>query len=220
MNRISLLLLFLIFSTCFFGQDTLNLTDAGGRKQGFWRKTDSSGRKVYEGKFRDGLPYGLFRYYYGSGTIKTESVVSHGGKIARTVSYYPNGKKMAEGKYLNEKKDSTWQFFNETEGALLSEEIYKMGVKDGISKTYFPEGGLAEIITWKNGVKSGPWEQYYSDGKIKFRGTYLDNEKAGVFQAFYMSGKVMFTGKYSNGHQAGQWIYYDENGKLMKKEEN
>jgi len=220
MNRNFLLLLFLISFILTFGQDTLNRTDTRGHKQGFWKKTDTSGKKIYEGRFKDGIPYGSFCYFYPDGKIKTESFISEGGKRARTVSFYSNGKKMAAGNYLNEKKDSIWQFFSETEGSMVSEEIYQLGAKDGVSKTYFPEGGLAEILTWKNGIKSGQWEQYYSDGKIKFRGSYLDNEKTGTIQAFYMSGKIMFIGQYANGHPVGQWIYYDEKGNLKKKEEN
>lgn len=220
MNRIFLPLLLLISSTFIFAQSSQNHIDSLGRKQGFWVKTDTSGRKVYEGQFTDGLPFGLFRYYYPDGKIKTESVISAGGKKAKTISYYPNGKKMAAGNYLNERKDSTWLFFSEKEGILVSEEVYNKGNKDGISKTFYPDGQLAEILTWKNGLKSGLWEQYYTDGKIKFRGHYTENEKTGLFEAFYMSGKIMYKVKYTAGHATGQWIYYDENGKILKKEEN
>jgi len=218
MNRNFLLLLFLNFSVLSFGQDTLNLTDVRGLKQGLWKKTDTSGRKIYIGQFKDGIPYGYFYYYYPDGKMKTESRISAGGKKARTVSYYTNGKKMAAGNYLNEKKDSTWQFFNETDGSLVAEEWYRLGIKDGPSKTYYPDGRIAESLTWKNGLKTGPWEQYYSDGKIKFRGSFLNNEKTSTFSAFGLSGQVMFTGQYSKGHQEGQWLYYDEKGKIIKKE--
>lgn len=219
MNRISFLIFFLFSSIFIFGQDTVNLIDAQGRRQGVWKKSDSIGRKIYEGQFTDGKPTGIFRYYYPDGKLKTESAFSFGGRKAKSVSYYPNGRKMASGNYFDEKKDSVWQFFSEIDGVLLSEENYHLGVKDGFSKTYFPGGGLAELMSWKNGIKSGPWEQYFSDGKIKFRGNYQENEKSGAFQAFYLSGKIMFRGQYLNGHQSGLWLYYEENGKLLKKEQ-
>ncbi len=218
MCRILLFFFSIILPQVILAQDNINQTDTLGRRQGFWKKTDTEGKIIYHGQFRDGVPYGQFLYLYPDGKIKTESQMSENGKIASTLTYYPNGKKMAEGIYVEEKKHGLWKFFNEAEGSLISEETYVMGVKNGISKTYFPDGGIAEILTWENGVKSGLWEQYYSDGHIKFRGIYLNNEKHGDLTAFYLSGRVMFTGKYEHGKRAGQWVYFDETGKIRKNE--
>ena len=218
MFRIFIITLLSIFSFSVFGQDTLNITDLNGRKQGFWRKHDTAGNIVYEGHFKDGFPVGEFRYYYPSGKLKTVSNLSNKGKRAVTVSYFPNGKKMASGIYLNEKKDSTWQFFSESNGTLVSEEHYKAGVIEGISYIFYPEGGLSEMHYYKNGIRDGLWEQYYMDGKLKLRGAYKAGEKQGLFKTLYNSGQVMFTGQYISGHQDGTWIYYNEKGSISKKE--
>jgi len=218
MNRFSMVFLLLCPSLVIFGQDTLNITDSNGRKQGFWRKSDSSGNKIYEGQFRDGIPYGAFRYYYPNGKLKTLSVLSGNSKSARTISYYPNGMKMAAGNYINEKKDSIWQFFNESDGSLVSEEQYHMGQKSGSSKTFYSMGGIAESSEWKEGVRDGPWTGYYPGGQVRFSGFYKNNEKTGLFEAFYDSSKPMITGQYSMGHQNGVWVYYNEKGEITKKE--
>jgi len=213
---LAILLLLITGST--IGQDTINAVDYKGYKQGFWRKFDSSGNKIYEGRFKNGVPIGEFRYFYPVGSVKAVSIYSDNGKIARTISYFPNGIKMAAGNYLSEKKDSIWQFFSQIDGALLSEEEYKSGLKTGVSKTYFLQGGIAEISTWKNGVKEGLWEEYYSDGKTKVRGTFRNNEKEGLIQAYYPSGKLLLSGLYKQGHQDGTWTYYAENGIITKQE--
>jgi len=218
MPRIFILLLFAIFSSSMFGQDTLNMLDDKGLRQGFWCKRDSAGRIMYEGRFKDGLPAGEFRYYYKNGKIKTVSIISDMGKRAKTISYFPNGRKMAEGNYVNEKKDSIWLFFSESKGTLVSEERYSDGFSEGPSKVFYPEGGLSEIHDYKKGVREGLWEQYYLDGKIKLRGTFMAGEKQGLFQTFYTSGKLMISGNYHSGHQDGTWIYYLENGVVSKKE--
>ena len=208
----------ILFSLALPAQDTLNQTDARGRKQGFWKKKDTSGVLLYEGRFTDNVPCGEFRYYYPDGKVKAVSKMSDHGRRARTVAWYKSGKKMASGNYLDEKKDSTWQFFSEYDESLISLVDYRMGLKDGVEKIFLPGGDLSEIYTWKAGKKEGPWEQYYSDGKLKFKSAYSRDEKQGPFTAYYTNGKIIMTGTYSEGHKDGLWIYYDEKGQVTKKE--
>jgi antitoxin component YwqK of YwqJK toxin-antitoxin module len=136
----------------------------------------------------------------------------------RSESYYKNGKPMARGIYIDEKKDSTWQFFSEYDGILLSEEKYIGGVKNGISKIYFPSGSISEIINWKDDLKDGPWETYYTDGKLKMKGAFRNGDKEGPFVFYYNSGKVMIAGDYLEGHQHGTWNYYSDKGEIVKTE--
>ena len=218
MFRIFVTGIFTIFSLAGAGQDTINVKDASGLRQGFWWKSDTAGHVVYEGHFKDNLPVGEFRYFYANGKIKTISVISDHGKRAATISYFPNGLKMATGNYLNEKKDSTWQFFNESTGTLASVEPYKEGRIDGVSTIYYPEGGLSEKRSFRLGVRDGLWEQFYSDGKIKLRGAFKDGEKDGPFRTYYGSGLLMISGQYVQGHQSGTWVYFTEKGVISKKE--
>jgi antitoxin component YwqK of YwqJK toxin-antitoxin module len=199
-------------------QDTLNRTDRDGKKQGFWQKTDSAGKKIYEGQFRDGIPYGEFRYYYPNGKVKAVSVISGNGKNARTVTFFPGGRKMAEGIYREEKRDSTWRFYSEYDGSLLSEENYKEGKKDGISRTYYGGDGIAELTGWKDGMQEGPWEQYYSDGKLKLKGNYREGLRDGPVTTYFTSGKLLMEGQYVAGNADGTWTYYDETGIPEKRE--
>ncbi len=219
MFRIYILFLLSLFPLSIYAQDTLNQTDPSGRKQGYWKKTDSAGHLVYEGSFKDGEPVGTFRYFYPDGKIKTISTLSQNGTHALVVSYFQNGQKMASGTYLNEKRDSLWQFYSEKDGALVSEEYYKTGAKNGISRVFFSGGGVAEKTTWKNGVMDGQSEQYFSDGKIKVRLTYKNGEKNDAFTTYFLSGQPMISGQYRNGHPAGHWIYYNEDGSVLRFED-
>ena len=218
MLRIQIVILLTIFSGAIFAQDTLNVIDSKGNRQGYWRKLDSVGRVIYEGRFKDGYPAGEFRYFYPNGKLKVVSILSNQGKKAVTTSYFTNGSKMATGNYLNEKKDSVWQFFSELNGTLASREMYQAGLINGTSNVFYPEGGLSELLNYKNGIKDGLWEQYYVDGKLKLRGTYKAGEKQGPFKAFYNSALPMMEGQYKLGHKDGTWIFYNEKGALLKKE--
>jgi antitoxin component YwqK of YwqJK toxin-antitoxin module len=218
MNR--LLLVFMLFGMSFLasGQDSINRTDVSGKKQGVWEKVDKDGHKLYDGQFRDGVPNGEFRYYYADGKLKAISVLSDDGKTARTISYALNGRKIAEGNFRNEKKDSLWKYYSDFDGVLLSIENYTLGVKNGVSKTYYPNGNLIELINYREGRKEGEWVQYFEDGKPKFRGAYAGDEKEGPFTAYYSGGKISFSGAYKAGHMDGIWTFYDENGDVTRVE--
>jgi len=70
---------------------------------------------------------GLSDIIIPDGTLKAVSVLSEDGKIARTQSFAGNGRKIAEGNYREEKKDSTWKYYSDLDGILISEETYLSG---------------------------------------------------------------------------------------------
>jgi|WetSurMetagenome_2_1015567.scaffolds.fasta_scaffold196307_1 antitoxin component YwqK of YwqJK toxin-antitoxin module len=199
-------------------QDTENRVNSQGKKEGFWKKKDSTGALLYQGQFRNGIPYGSFTYFYRDGRVKATTKFSDNGRYSRTITYFNSGKKMAEGNFIDEKRDSIWRFYSDYDGVLLSEENYIAGKKDGVSKTFYAGKGPAETITWKAGVKEGPWIQYFTDGTIKMKAFYKNDQKEGPIEAFATTGKHIFTGRYANGDPDGVWMYYDDKGNPVKKE--
>jgi len=218
MNRLYLLLMLLGFFHPAFSQDSINRFDASGRREGRWKKTDTAGHTVYEGQFNKGVPFGEFRYFYADGKLKTVTRFSKDGKTARAVSYAKNGRKIAEGNYHNEKKDSTWRYYSDFDGVLLSEESYTNGLINGVSKTFYPGGTVAEVIQYRDGKKDGEWVQYYEDGRLKFKGSYRNDEKEGPFTGYFQNGKVNLSGAYRAGHKEGTWTIYEENGAVMRSD--
>ena len=67
---------------------------------------------------------GIFKFYYPEGKVKAVVNQLDSGKISYTKNYHPNGNLMAAGKYVNQKKDSTWLYYSEEEGKLSLEEHY------------------------------------------------------------------------------------------------
>jgi antitoxin component YwqK of YwqJK toxin-antitoxin module len=218
MRTVFILLIIFSASLILQAQDTINLKDLEGKKNGYWVRKDTNGKKIYEGRFTHDIPCGEFRYYYPEGGLKAVSFLSDGGKRSRTTTYYRNGRKMAEGVYLDEKKDSIWKFYSEYDNVIVSEESYKNGKKEGISKTFYVDGLIAEKMTWKDGVRSGPWEQYYTDGNFKLQCAFLVDMKNGPLKTWHINGKLWLTGQYVNGGPDGTWTYLQENGQVEKKE--
>ena len=195
-----------------------NQVDEEGRRQGHWKVFDGNGKLKFEGSFKDNIPFGEFKYYYPNGTVKAISHIYNNGTEARTKTFHPNGKLMAEGKYLNEKKDSIWHYYSEFDGILLSEEIYDRGMKTGKWRTFYPDGSVAEVFTYVDDKKHGPWRQYFTNGSVKLKATYIHGKLEGQITIYHVNGIVNVSGSYKNNFQDGIWMYFNDEAENTKKE--
>ena len=162
MKAIVIIFLLVSSSVLLFGQsapDTINRTDSKGRKQGVWKKTHPQNTVYqYVGQFKDDKPYGTFKYYYEDGALKSIVKFSNSGMLARSVSFWENGRVMSKGNYINQKKDSTWIYYDQY-GYLNLAEQYSIGKLDGWRVVYYQLG---------RGEKESPVleQAYYEDGKM------------------------------------------------------
>lgn len=212
-------LIFILSSYSFLSQEAMkNQTDNYGRKQGYWKKYDEMGYIHYEGYFVDDIPVGEFKYYYPNGNIKAILIMYNNGKESHAKLFHHNQKIMAEGKYVNHKKDSIWNYYSEHDGILLSTEVYLNSVKEGVWKNYYPNKIVAEEIHYKNDVKHGPWKQYYTDGTLKLHGKYVNDQKNNDFLIYFLNGQIEMKGSYYNGLKNGIWLHFDSIGKKLEEE--
>lgn len=220
MTRLVILTLLFQFSLFSIFAQSVNQTDDRGRKQGKWLKTYKSGSIRYEGQFRDDMPYGTFQYYYPTGEREAVNEFSEDGIIANSKVYYQNGNLLAEGKYINQKKEGIWLYYSEPDNKLLTRENYKAGKIHGERKSYYAEtGNILENFIYENGLKNGPYKKYFPDGNVMTEGSYLKGELQGEFVSFYPNGQVQVRGNYNNGRQIGNWEYFDESGQMLTKED-
>ncbi|MCE3229115.1 MAG: hypothetical protein K0S32_3666 [Bacteroidetes bacterium] len=207
-------ILFVAFGLSFFAQTT----DAAGNKQGYWKKKDDkTGKLIYEGEFKDNKPVGKFKYYYPNDSVQAIMSFRDGGNAAYAKLFHPTGKRMAEGKYIKEIKDSVWLFYDEA-GILISKDKYVNGKKDGISYVYLPDGAVAEERNYKLDVQHGPFKQYFDGKKLKGQGNYVNGNLDGRTAYYFPNGIEVAAGFYKNGQKIGPWIYKDEKGKIKEKE--
>ncbi len=196
-----------------------NLTDARGLRQGKWVGTFSNGDIRYRGQFRDGKPYGTFIYFYPAGMLKARMIYSDDSHVAHVKSFQLDGKVMAEGKFVDRKKDGTWLYFSDVDGKLVLEENYNIGIKEGPVIVFYPSTGKpSELTDFKNGRKDGRWIKYFPDGKVSTSGFYVNDTLQGSFRVYGINGKLLMQGQYKNALQEGAWITYDSLGNLQKKE--
>jgi len=212
--RYLLLIIFAGLTLIFYSQTT----DASGKKQGYWKKKDEKTNKlIYEGEFKDDKPVGKFKYYYPTDSLQAIMNFREGGKIAYAKLFGYSGKRMAEGKYINEIKDSVWVYYDDG-GVMVSREKYVNGKKEGPSIVYLPDGSKAEERNFKNGVEDGEFKQYFDGKKLKGQGKYVNGKMEGRVVYYYPDGIEVAAGFYVNGEKNGPWIYKDKKGKVTEKE--
>ena len=112
----------------------INMIDESGKKQGVWKKNFDNGNLKYNGFFINDNPSGIFNYYYKTGELKIEKEFFHNGSAAATYVFYRDGSLKASGLYVNQLKDSTWNYFNDDSILVLSEQ-YKAGNLNGFRKS-------------------------------------------------------------------------------------
>ena len=89
------------------GTDTLNLTDAGGKKQGKWVKfgrynnvvCGSTSQKVEEGLYKDNKKEGIWTDYFCSGNLRNKTTYTNGRPDGYKIIYRENGTILAEGNW-------------------------------------------------------------------------------------------------------------------------
>ena len=209
--KITISILLLLTTLSVTGQDQqINQVDAQGRKHGEWKKEYPNGQTIYSGQFNHGEPVGTFKRYYPDGTLKAKMEYSTPNKVY-TQLYNKDGKKQAEGIYLNRNKDSTWVIYDE-QGNIVSKENYNDGTRDGKSVKYYPGGEPAEIINWNSGKKDGMFKQFFDNGEVKMQGRYVEGLLDGYLTLFYPNGYKKVEGKYVENLREGDWVYYNEHG--------
>ena len=173
-----LLLLFALF-TGFAAVAQVNHTDQKGLKQGKWVKTYESGKKRYEGYFKNNVPVGTFTYYFErEGGIMSE--INYRGEtgIGFANAFHTNGTLQAEGLYRNQLRDSTWRYFDK-QGVLTQSEVFSAGVLDGAQVTYYENGKIAEKKIYEKGALEGIWLRKWEDGTLRTKGLYKEGKLNG-----------------------------------------
>ena len=213
-----LMILSVVSSMAQANADTLNRTDAKGKKIGWW-KTYYPGNKIKSiGYYKNDLPIGLFRHYYEKGGLRAEMTWLPDGITCDAVIYSEEGKKYASGRYVNKKKHGLWTYFFES-GIVGSIEEYDKGKPIGTWKYYYPDGKkILDETSYANGLRQGAWKQFYESGTVKMSATYQRDTLMGRCTYFYPSGKTELTGEFSTkGLKQGIWFRYNERGEILEK---
>ena len=114
----------------------LNKYDREGKKTGVWETYYENGKTKSHGAFKQGHPVGILLKYYPGGVLQANMNFDESGRISYVKLYYETGSLAAEGKYIDQKKDSVWNYFSAYDSQKVSSEKFNMGKKQGDSYKY------------------------------------------------------------------------------------
>ena len=207
------LILLILLPFYLYSQDTVyNVLDKDGLKTGYWKSYYPNGKLRYLGYFIKGKPAGQMKKYYSGGLLHADMIFDQTGTRSLVKLYNLQGKLIAEGKYIEKSKDSTWNYYSSYDGRLAMRENFINGKKEGPTYKYYSNRQPSEMLEWKNDAEHGKWEQYYENGNIRLICSYKEGKRSGKFKSYNPEGIPSVTGEYKDGVMHGKWTFYNDEG--------
>lgn len=182
----------------------------------------------------NGVPHGEVFEYYQDSILWSESEYIMGKRHGRYYQFHKkSGCPAVESYYKNGLLDSIRRIWNEINCALIEEEHYKNGKKDGEFVLYDQFGDTLSVHNYSNGILHGEYRLYYSkttpkleleikrvsgyDQKkgIEVKGHYNQGKKDGYWQYGLQSNYQHREGEYDDDVMVGLWKYYDLKGRIL-----
>jgi antitoxin component YwqK of YwqJK toxin-antitoxin module len=106
---------------------------------------------------------------------------------------------------LKDKKD------NATSAVIQQQD----SLKDGIFRTFHPNGALKMEGMMKDGKRTGNWKAYYEDGTLWSEGFFHAGLRDGGTWVYHSNGIIKIKGTYEKGKKVGKWLFYNEKGEIV-----
>ena len=218
-----LFFIFTFFTFYFISKDCnaqkINLFDSLNKRTGIWKKYHPNKRIRYTGQFKDGKELGVFKFYDITTSRKPILIKTfYENSDSLFVQFYRlNGNLKTEGILNERKRVGLWKYFYKN-GAVMSQENYKKGLRHGEQFVFYSNGKITEKSLFKNGLLDGISSKYSSKGILIEEVTYKKRKPNGLAKYFELNGNLKETGIYIDGKRVGKWEYYLE-GELAQKED-
>ncbi|MFN8415790.1 MAG: hypothetical protein U0U66_05620 [Cytophagaceae bacterium] len=119
-----------------------------------------------------------------------------------------------EGFVVNSIREGNWK--NYIDGYLVSEGIYKLGIKNGTWDEWIEDYGyqykLMKTGCYINGKKNGQWKEYYYPNRNTQKGVlkaimfYSNDLLEGNYKSWWTKKDILEKGIYVNGLRDGKWV--------------
>jgi antitoxin component YwqK of YwqJK toxin-antitoxin module len=106
------------------------------------------------------------------------------------VSRYPEGEKKVVQEYYIENSDTiyTYQKMLAEDGKIKMEGALVNGKRNGLWKSYYPNGVTWSETSFRNGIADGETRTYYKNGNLRYDGANKNGEKMGEWNWYDSSG--------------------------------
>ena len=143
--------------------------------------------------------------------------VDGGARHGPSVAWHANGRKQAEGGFLDGREQGAWTRWW-ANGRPLSKGAYQAGVKQGRWRFWHSSGVLQEEGEMRDGREQGVWRRWYENGRPLSEGAYRDGVPDGAWSFWYNGGRIREASEYRGGERRGPWRRWSVNGRACHAE--
>ncbi len=192
------------------------------------------------------------QFKHANGAVASEGCLVNGIPTGIWTSYSDRGVKLSEGERKNDEPHGIWRFYENgalaetcefqegfrqgiqtlwNEGVLSDSILWVGGKRDGVAKSFRPDGTLAQEMPYEKDKREGKAVQYniheephgyrwYKNDRLVASETFNrrddQNRKTGPWKVFHASGRVLETGFYMEDLRHGVFQFFDARGSVIK----
>lgn len=195
-KQIIFLFIFCAFYNLNSQNDTLNLIDSIGKKQGHWTLLGKhkpgtcypANQIIETGFYKDNKKNGIWKEFFCNGNLKNTLTFESGRPSGPATMYYENGKINETGLF----KNNRWigKYYLHFDNGNIQHEFYfnEKGKRDGKQLYFYESGKIAGIGHYKEG-KCDSSREYFESGKIAGH-SYYKNDKCDSCKFYFKNGKI------------------------------
>lgn len=163
-------------------KDTINYTDALGKRQGKWIVSNkllnkpcyTADQTVEEGMYADGKKTGIWKEYYCNKNLKSEITYENNRPNGYAIMYHENGKKKEEGLWKNNRWVGDYKLYYENGQVQQAFKFNPTGKREGEQKYFYDNGKTMIEGSWAEGKEAGIVREYYENGDLKSEKNFAD----------------------------------------------
>ncbi len=162
------------------------------------------------------IPAQKFMIYQGDTINRIDATNKKQGKWI-FFSKINRSKIIKKGSYVNSKKEGIWKSYYPN-GKVKTIFPYVNNKIKGYAKIYYETGILSEEGMWKGNRWVGEYKFYHENGKPAYIWKFAnDGKRTGKQQYFYSSGQLRIVGEWNGGKESGVVKEYYENGTIKSE---
>lgn len=141
-------------------------------------------------------------------------------QVGYQLKTWPSGQLRSFVKLHQTKRQGLYRSWSPN-GHLTESGHYKSGNKDGVWKGFFflNQKHNHKVLRYKgsfaNGKKKGPWKWYYPTGRLRYSAYYRNGLWHGAEKSFHEEGKLLYLNHYQNGKMHGKYTKFDSQGNVI-----
>lgn len=172
--------------------------------QPFTAKDENGNRKYF------------LRYYYDNGRVLVEAETNNRRVLnGNAVTYFENGAVASIVSYVDGVKDGYFIVYDMS-GRKIIEGFYKNNLKDSLERRYYPNGNIEWESEFKQGLNDGPEKYYDENGVLKSVTIYEQGVKNG-WSEHYRNGVLDTKVEFIKDKPSGAYAVYNPDGSIQRE---